>query len=62
MKDLYYYLVRLLQKKPDNTILHFGTNDAPYKNEDEIYQKLKSINDFLTKGHTSCKVYKSACK
>ena len=36
MKDFYYYLVPLLQKKPDNIILHFDTNDAPYKNEDEI--------------------------
>ena len=38
MKDFYYhyYLVPLL-KKHDNIILHFGTNDAPYKNEEEIY-------------------------
>ena len=38
-KDFYYYLVSLLKKKPDNIILHFGTNDAPYKSEDDIYIK-----------------------
>ena len=59
MKD-FYYLVPLLQKKPDNIILHFGTNDAPYKNEDEIYKELKSIKDFINKRHPSCKVYISA--
>ena len=60
MKDFYYYLVPLLQKKPDNIILHFDTNDAPYKNEDEIYKELKSIKYFTNKQHPSCKVYISA--
>ena len=35
MKDFHYYLVPLLKKKPDNIIIvHFGTTDSPYKNED----------------------------
>ena len=60
MKDFYYYLVSLLKKKPDNIILHFGTNDAPYKIEAEMYKELKSIKDFIKKRHPSCKVYISA--
>ena len=60
MKDFYYYLLPLLKKKQDNIILHFGTNDAPYKNEDEIYKELKSVKDFINKRHPSCKVYISA--
>ena len=32
MKNLDYYVVPLLKKKPDNIILHFGRNDASYKN------------------------------
>ena len=60
MKDFYYYLVPLLKKKPDNIILNFGTNDAPYKNEDGIYKELKSMKDFIKKRHPSCKVYISA--
>ena len=60
MKDFYYYLVPLLKKKPDNIILHFGTNDAHYKNEDQIYKELKSIKDFINQRHPSCKVCTSA--
>ena len=36
MKDFYHYLVPSLKKKPNNIKLHFGTSDAPYKNEDAI--------------------------
>ena len=54
IKDLYHYLVPLLKKRPD-IILHFGTNNAPYKNEDAIYKELKSIKDFTNKRHPSCK-------
>ena len=60
MKDFFYYLVPLLQKKPDKIILHFGTNDPPCKNEDGIYKELKSIKDFMNKRHQSCKVHISA--
>ena len=45
IEDSYYYLVPLLKKKAD-IILHFGTNDTPYKNEDEIYKELKSKKDY----------------
>ena len=45
----------LLKKKTDNIIIHFCTNDAPYKNEDAIYNKLRSIKDFINKGNPSCK-------
>ena len=41
-------------------IQYFGTNDAPYKNEDEIYKKLKSVKDLINKRHPSRKVYISA--
>ena len=60
MKDFYYYLIPLLQKKLENIIVRFGTNDAPYKNDDKIYKKLKSIKVFINKRHPSCKVYISA--
>ena len=50
----------MLQKKPDNIILHFGTNNALYKNEDKIYKELKSIKDFINNQHPSSKVYISA--
>ena len=60
LKGFCYYLVSLLKKKQDNIILHFRANEAPNKNEDEIYKNLKSIKDFINKRHPSCKVYVSA--
>ena len=56
IKDFYYYLVPLLKKKPDNIIIHFGTNNASYKNECEIYKEPKSIKDFTNKRRPSYKV------
>ena len=41
-------------------MIHFGTNDAPYQNENEIYKGLKSIKEFTNKQHPSCKIYTSA--
>ena len=29
IKDMYHYAIPLLEKKPENIILHLGTNDAP---------------------------------
>ena len=56
MTDFY-----LLKNKPDNIILHFGTNDVLYKNEDELYlMNYKSIKDFIKRRHPSCKVYISS--
>ena len=57
MKDYYYYLVPLLKEKPDNIILHFGKNDASYKNKDDIHKELKPTKDFVNKQHPPCKVY-----
>ena len=36
LNDLNYYLGPLLTKTPNNIIIQIGTNDAPYKNEDDI--------------------------
>ena len=41
MKDFYHYLVSLLKKIQNNIILHFGTNDAPHKNE--VWRLMKSL-------------------
>ena len=51
MKDFCYYLVRLQKKKPDKIIIYFNASNAPYKNEDKIYKKLKCIKveDFINK-------------
>ena len=39
--DMYHYLMLLLQKQPNNVILHVGTNDASSCNS------LKTLNNIL---------------
>ena len=40
--DLMFHLLPYLNKKPDNIIMHIGTNDGPYSNENTIYVKIKN--------------------
>ena len=58
--DMYYYLMPLLQKQPDNAILHVGTNGGCNCNSSEIVnnilkpksftsQKLPNLNVTLSK-------------
>ena len=35
------------KKKPDDILLHFGTSDAPCKNEEEIRLNNKNANSVL---------------
>ena len=37
--ELHYHLVTLLNEKLNNVMVHIGTNDAPYKKKDGIYEK-----------------------
>ena len=53
-EDLMFHLIPNL-KKPDNIIIHIGTNDAPYKNENVCYQELKQIRDLIIGHHPDCK-------
>ena len=34
-EDLMFHLIPNLKKNPDKTIIHIGTNDVPYKNENK---------------------------
>ena len=52
IKNMYYYAIPLLEKKPENIILHPGTNDAPQEvnfsettteNSDDIIDGLKTL-------------------
>ena len=54
-EDLQYYLIPYLKKEPDNIIIHFGTNDSPYKTEDFIYKELVNVKEAITKFHPNCK-------
>ena len=53
-EDLMFHLIPNL-KKPDNIIIHLGTNDAPCKNENILYEELKQIKDLIIDHHPDCK-------
>ena len=42
------------KKKPDNIIIHSRMNDAPYKNENVLYEELTQIKDLIMAHHLDC--------
>ena len=55
IKDTYHYAIPLLEKKPENIILHLGTNDALYKSCTNILKDLIELKDFILEKLPSCK-------
>ena len=55
IKDMYHYAIPLLEKKPENIILHLGTNDARYKSDSGILKDLIELKDFILEKSPSCK-------
>ena len=41
-EDLMFHLLPYFNRKPDNIIMHIGTNDGPYNNENTIYVEIKN--------------------
>ena len=54
-KDMNHYAIPLLDKKPENIILHLGINDAPYKSGTDILKDLIELKDFILEKSPSCK-------
>ena len=46
--DIYHYLMPLIQKQPDNVILHVGTNDASFCNSSEIVNNILKLRSFIS--------------
>ena len=55
--DMFDYLVPLLKKKPDNIILHIGSNDAPFKSAKDIANEISSLMSFIEKELPGVKIY-----
>ena len=55
IKDMYYYGILFLEKKPENIVLHLGTNDAPYKSDTDIVKDLIELKNFTLEKLPSCK-------
>ena len=47
ISDMYHYLIPLLEKKPDQVILHLGTNDVVNYEGKEIVDKLLQLKLFI---------------
>ena len=54
-EDLQYHLIPYLKKKPDNNMIHSGTNDSSYKSEDLIYKEFLNVKQIIHKHHPNCK-------
>ena len=54
IKGMYHYAIRLLEKKPENIILHLGINNAPYKSDTDILKDLIELKDFIREKLPSC--------
>ena len=46
--DTYYYLMLLLQKQPDNVILHVGTSGPSFCNSSEIVNNILKLKSFIS--------------
>ena len=55
IKDMFHYIIPLLEKKPDYVILHVGTNDAPYKADSDISNEILELMRSIKEKHPGCK-------
>ena len=46
--DMYHYLISLLQKQPNNVILHVGPNDASSCNSSKIVNNILKLRSFIS--------------
>ena len=52
---MYHHGILLLEKKPENIILHLGTNDSPYKSDTDILKDLIELKDLILGKLPNCK-------
>ena len=55
-KDMKHYIMRTLEKKPDEIILHVGTNDLKTSSAKTIVKDIVALTDFVVKASPSTKV------
>ena len=57
--DLYDYITPLLKKKPTNIILQIGSNDAPNKTADQIFEEISNLKRYIEDILPSAKIFVS---
>ena len=55
-KDMKHYIVPTLEKKPDELILHIGTNDLKDTAPKEVVRDIMALKDFIVKKSPQIKV------
>ena len=55
-KDMKHYIMPTLEKKPDEIILHVGTNDLKTSSAKTIVKDIVALKDFVVKASPSTKV------
>ena len=56
IKDMYHYLIPILEKKPEHLILHVGTNDAVDSFHQQIVNDLLILKQFIKGKLQNCNV------
>ena len=46
IKDMYKHVTPLLNKNPEQVIIHVGTNDAPFKTSEDIVKDLQMLRAY----------------
>ena len=49
IQDMKFFVVPHLKKKPDNIIIHVGTNNAPHSSSYEMFHEIQSLRNFILK-------------
>ena len=51
LEDMMFHLIPYLNKKPDNIVIHIGTNDGPYSVENAIYLEINKFKEMIQTHH-----------
>ena len=56
MKNMYHYIIPILEKKPQHPILHVGTNNAADSSHQQIVNNLLALKQFIKGKLQNCNV------
>ena len=56
IQDMKFFVVPHLKKKPDNIIIHVGTNNAHHSSSHEMFHEIKSLRNLILKYLPSARI------
>ena len=54
--DFYHYAITLINKKPDRTVLHIGTNNTPYCMPEKMVDQILGLKNFILQKLPTCEI------